>query len=444
MGNQVLNLQNLKKIIQILLEKVKFLYENFQIEGLLIVFAILANFLAIFFLKAPLFIKIVSLIINISLFFFLVDVLKKAVEKKLKAENLSQIIFNAFNITPQGLCIYDEYFTIIQVNKKFCNIVGLSPEEIVGQKVKPEMLKSAKFRTLAQIFFPSLIGQILERKTEEKIEISFVYFKEPTDTYFVIWTVPVLEKEKNVVTKLKIVEDKTAEILYQKNQNAFYDIAAHQLKTPLSEINWILETLKNPLQENEKNELLNTASKITKKITWLVETILNSVKIESGSLNLNITRFNIAEVINDILDILEPEIKINKINLIKDLKDIEIPGDRAKIFLALSNIIDNGIRYNKPEGKLEISNFQEGDFVKIIVKDTGIGIPQKEQEELFKRFFRASNVRKIGKEGFGLGLYISKKLIDLHGGKIKIESKEGIGTNVTILLPIKEELISRI
>jgi two-component system phosphate regulon sensor histidine kinase PhoR len=443
MGNQVLNLQNLKKIIQILLEKVKFLYENFQIEGLLIVFAILANFLAIFFLKAPLFIKIVSLIINISLFFFLVDVLKKAVEKKLKAENLSQIIFNAFNITPQGLCIYDEYFTIIQVNKKFCNIVGLSSEEIVGQKVKPEMLKSAKFRTLAQIFFPSLIGQILERKTEEKIEISFVYFKEPTDTYFVIWTVPVLEKEKNVVTKLKIVEDKTAEILYQKNQNAFYDIAAHQLKTPLSEINWILETLKNPLQENEKNELLNTASKITKKITWLVETILNSVKIESGSLNLNITRFNIAEVINDILDILEPEIKINKINLIKDLKDIEIPGDRAKIFLALSNIIDNGIRYNKPEGKLEISNFQEGDFVKIIVKDTGIGIPQKEQEELFKRFFRASNVRKIGKEGFGLGLYISKKLIDLHGGKIKIESKEGIGTTVTILLPIKEELIGK-
>jgi two-component system phosphate regulon sensor histidine kinase PhoR len=443
MGNQVLNLQNLKKIIQILLEKVKFLYENFQIEGLLIVFAILANFLAIFFLKAPLFIKIVSLIINISLFFFLVDVLKKAVEKKLKAENLSQIIFNAFNITPQGLCIYDEYFTIIQVNKKFCNIVGLGAEEIVGQKVKPEMLKSAKFRTLAQIFFPSLIGQILERKTEEKIEISFVYFKEPTDTYFVIWTVPVLEKEKNVVTKLKIVEDKTAEILYQKNQNAFYDIAAHQLKTPLSEINWILETLKNPLQENEKNELLNTASKITKKITWLVETILNSVKIESGSLNLNITRFNIAEVINDILDILEPEIKINKINLIKDLKDVEIPGDRAKIFLALSNIIDNGIRYNKPEGKLEISNFQEGDFVKIIVKDTGIGIPQKEQEELFKRFFRASNVRKIGKEGFGLGLYISKKLIDLHGGKIKIESKEGIGTNVTILLPIKEELIGK-
>jgi two-component system phosphate regulon sensor histidine kinase PhoR len=443
MGNQVLNLQNLKKIIQILLEKVKFLYENFQIEGLLIVFAILANFLAIFFLKAPLFIKIVSLIINISLFFFLVDVLKKAVEKKLKAENLSQIIFNAFNITPQGLCIYDEYFTIIQVNKKFCNIVGLGAEEIVGQKVKPEMLKSAKFRTLAQIFFPSLIGQILERKTEEKIEISFVYFKEPTDTYFVIWTVPVLEKEKNVVTKLKIVEDKTAEILYQKNQNAFYDIAAHQLKTPLSEINWILETLKNPLQENEKNELLNTASKITKKITWLVETILNSVKIESGSLNLNITRFNIVEVINDILDILEPEIKINKINLIKDLKDIEIPGDRAKIFLALSNIIDNGIRYNKPEGKLEISNFQEGDFVKIIVKDTGIGIPQKEQEELFKRFFRASNVRKIGKEGFGLGLYISKKLIDLHGGKIKIESKEGVGTNVTILLPIKEELIGK-
>jgi two-component system phosphate regulon sensor histidine kinase PhoR len=443
MGNQVLNLQNLKKITQILLEKVKFLYENFQIEGLLIVFAILANFLAIFFLKAPLFIKIVSLIINISLFFFLVDVLKKAVEKKLKAENLSQIIFNAFNITPQGLCIYDEYFTIIQVNKKFCNIVGLGAEEIVGQKVKPEMLKSAKFRTLAQIFFPSLIGQILERKTEEKIEISFVYFKEPTDTYFVIWTVPVLEKEKNVVTKLKIVEDKTAEILYQKNQNAFYDIAAHQLKTPLSEINWILETLKNPLQENEKNELLNTASKITKKITWLVETILNSVKIESGSLNLNITRFNIAEVINDILDILEPEIKINKINLIKDLKDVEIPGDRAKIFLALSNIIDNGIRYNKPEGKLEISNFQEGDFVKIIVKDTGIGIPQKEQEELFKRFFRASNVRKIGKEGFGLGLYISKKLIDLHGGKIKIESKEEVGTNVTILLPIKEELIGK-
>lgn len=443
MGNQIIDYKKyIKKIYLFLIDKIKFLYENFQIEGLFIFLSILANFLAIFFFKSPIFIKIIYLIINLALIYFIIDILKKAIERKTKAENLSLVIFNAFEITPQGLCIYDEYFTIIRVNRKFCKIVDLSPEEIVGQKVKPEMLKSNKFRTLAQIFFPSLVGQILERKTEGKIEISYVYFKEPSDNYFLIWTAPLLEKEKNIITKLKIVEDKTAEVLYQKNQNAFYDIAAHQLKTPLSEINWILEALKNSLNEDEKNELLNNASKITKKIIWLVDTILNSVKIESGSINLNLSKFNIAEVINEIIEILEMEIKINKINLVKNLQNIEIIGDKSKIFLALSNIIDNGIRYNKPEGKLEISLSLEGEnFIKITIKDTGIGIPKKEQEELFKRFFRGSNVRKTGKEGFGLGLYITKKIIDLHGGEIKIESQEGLGTNVIIILPIKEELI---
>lgn len=431
----------LNKALKIFLKIFDFFYKNFGVEGLGILVFIFINLISFFYFKIPSFLKILGILSNLILIFFIYDISEKNLKRRIEAQKSQNMILNVFELLPYGMIIYDEYFTVIQVNKKMCEIVGLSKEEIVGQKVKPEMLKSAKFKILAQILFPSLSGQIISRKQEGKVEITEVFFSEPTESYFTLWTLPVFE-EKKTVTKLKIVQDKTAEVLYQKNQNEFYSIAAHQLKTPLSEINWIIEALKNPLTDSEKENLIESGLRIVKKTIWLVETILNSVKLESGKIALNIEKIKINDLVEEVIDLFKKEIEINNINVIKNFKvNLEIPGDKSKLFLALANIIDNAIRYNKPSGSIEINIEQLHDYLSISVKDSGLGIPKKEQEYLFQRFFRASNVRKIGKEGFGLGLYLTKKVIDLHGGKINIESEENKGTKITITLPLQESLI---
>lgn len=433
---------DIKKIISSLKNLIKFFVHNFGLEGIALLVIIFINFISFFFFKIPWLLKFLGLISNFLLIFFLTNILRTNLTKRFESEKTQKVVLTVFDFLPQALVIYDEYLTILQVNQKFCQLTDLAKEEIVGQKVKPEMLKTVKFKTLAQIFFPSLAGQILKRKSEGSLEIADVFFAEPSETYFQIWTIPLSQDEKKVATKMKIVEDKTAQVLYQKNQNAFYDIAAHQLKTPLSELRWLLESLKGSLAETEKNEIIESSLRILTKTLWLVETILNSVKIESDRLILNVQKINLNKLIEEVIDIFRPEIKINELEVnLKFDKTFEAFGDQAKIFLVLSNLIDNAIRYNQRGGKIEIEMKLLPSYVEIAVTDTGIGIPQREQSQLFERFFRASNVRKIGKEGFGLGLYISKKIIDAHGGKIKIESQEGKGTKVSFTLPLDSSLI---
>ena len=436
-----ISFQDVQKIISKIQEIVLFFYKNFGIEGIGVLIIIFINLVSFFFFKIPAFLKILGIILNFILVSFLLDILRKNLTKRFEAEKTQNVILKVFDFLPQALVIYDEYLTILQVNQKFCKLTGLSSEEIVGQKVKPEMLKSAKFKTLAQIFFPSLAGQILQRKAEGKLEIADIYFAEPTDTYFQIWTIPLTEDK--IATKIKVVEDKTAQVLYQKNQNDFYNIAAHQLKTPLSEIRWLLESLKGSLADPEKIEMIESSLRILTKTLWLVETILNSVKIESNQLTLAVQNINLKELIENVLDVFQPEIKINQIEIETKIdENINLPADQPKIFLVLSNIVDNAIRYNRQGGKIKIeSKVLPNNYIEISISDTGIGIPQREQAQLFERFFRGSNVRKIGKEGFGLGLYLSKKIIEAHGGKIKIQSQEGQGTTVTITLPLLTELL---
>jgi signal transduction histidine kinase len=113
--------------------------------------------------------------------------------------------------------------------------------------------------------------------------------------------------------------------------------------------------------------------------------------------------------------------------------------DVEKIKLAVQNLIENAIKYTPNRGSIEVNLRANKKEVELSVKDTGVGIPEDQKSRIFTKFFRGSNVVRIDTEGSGLGLFISKNIIEAHGGRIWFDSEEGVGTTFYFTLPVKEE-----
>ena len=127
------------------------------------------------------------------------------------------------------------------------------------------------------------------------------------------------------------------------------------------------------------------------------------------------------------------------------IRDLISPiyADEERLSLAISNLIENALRYTSMGGKIDIGISLEKDYAKTVISDTGIGIPKEEQKRVFSKFFRASNAIRLETEGTGLGLFIVRNIIKRHGGEISFVSEEGKGTIFTVLLPLKRELIPK-
>jgi signal transduction histidine kinase len=226
-----------------------------------------------------------------------------------------------------------------------------------------------------------------------------------------------------------------------KMKSEFISIASHQFKTPLSQISWEVELLvsKNKEGLNGKQiELLNNIEKSNSVLKRLVNDLLDVSRIDQGRLVLLKENFDISNIIQQIVE--ENELlaraKGIKIDVKMDNFAKIIMGDHRKIGVAIGNLVSNSIKYIGKNGRIEIGTIKEGENLLAWVRDNGVGIPEEEQHNIFQKFFRSGNVAKYETDGTGLGLYISKNIIEQSGGKIWFESKEGVGTTFYLSLPL--------
>jgi signal transduction histidine kinase len=172
----------------------------------------------------------------------------------------------------------------------------------------------------------------------------------------------------------------------------------------------------------------------------LVSDLISTSKADSGNLVKEMKGYSIRDLIQQAID--EQERTISGKNItIKGMsqipKDLKIDADTTQIVQVLGNLFENAANFSPKGSKIEIGVEQGLDLVKIYVKDHGMGIPLDQQKDVFKKFFRADNVAKIV-PGSGLGLYLAKRMVENHGGKIWFESKEKLGTTFFVELPIKQ------
>ena len=223
----------------------------------------------------------------------------------------------------------------------------------------------------------------------------------------------------------------------QKVRSQFLANVSHELRTPIFNIQGYIETLLNGAV-NDKNvnvHFLEKANQNTISLSNLLNDLIDISMIESGEMRMSYRYFKINELIRQVVQENKKvaEDKNLELNFIPARDDLDVFGDKEKLKQVLVNLIHNAIKYTE-KGKVEILVEEENKHAKVIVRDTGIGIPENYLDRIFERFFRIDKARSRSLGGTGLGLAIVKHIIEAHNSKVTVTSKEGEGSEFSFLL----------
>ena len=222
----------------------------------------------------------------------------------------------------------------------------------------------------------------------------------------------------------------------------FLSVAAHQLRTPLSGVKWVLKLVLDGdlgvVSEAQKG-MLTRGYETNEKMIQLVNDLLNVSRIENGKFGYDLQKNDFTVLLKTLVENSKLVSSQRQIEVRLENKAGNIPPfffDFEKLLIAFQNLVDNAVKYTLPGGHVTIGVEYQGDYLQVKVSDTGVGVPKAELPKLFSKFFRASNVIHLQTDGSGLGLFIVKNIILRHGGQIWIDSVEGKGTSITVVIPI--------
>ena len=256
-----------------------------------------------------------------------------------------------------------------------------------------------------------------------------------------------LVKEQDTSAKLLIRRDldlrKANEILKKldRQKSDFLSVAAHQLRTPLSASKWALRMVTDgdlgPLTIDQKTVLMK-GYESNERMIKLVNELLDVDRIASGRYQYVFAPMSIIDQIDSVHIDLLPAINKRNIKIVfnKDEEVSNVLADSKKLRNVIQNLIDNAVKYTPHNGTVTISIVPEGgNMLAVSIEDTGIGIPEDQQGQIFQKFFRGTNARKLKTEGSGLGMYIAKEIVEMHKGRLWLKSEENKGSTFTFTLP---------
>lgn len=261
-----------------------------------------------------------------------------------------------------------------------------------------------------------------------------------------------LDSEKLLVEEVnknleKIVEERTKELIIAKEQaeqsdrlkTAFLANMSHEIRTPMNGILGFAQLLnETELTGEERQEYIQIIEQSGKRMLNILNEIIDISKIEAGLIKLDITETNINDQMAYIHTFFRPKVEkkgiVLSLNTPLQAHEVLLKTDREKVYAILLNLVENAIKYTN-EGSIEIGYVKFDEVLEFYVKDTGIGIPKDRQEAIFERFIQADVVDKMARQGAGLGLSITKAYIEMLGGKLWVESEEGVGSTFYFTLP---------
>lgn len=361
-------------------------------------------------------------------------------------EELDAVINNL----PDGVIIYNPDFKILLFNKAAEGIFQISKNDVLGKYVDPSLVQNPRFKILTQALFPSLapsIVQLSELNTwPQQVNITL----EDPKLELVTILHRIVNSQGKLTSFLKITKDWTREKNILKSKDEFINIAAHQLRTPLTAIRWGLENLKNLTAKDspEIKDLVLQTFQISERALKITNDLLDVSKIEEGRFGYDFEDSDFITITENVINAVLPVAKQYGVIvqfMTREKKPLTLHVDVSRITTAFLNLLDNAIKYNIKGGTVTVSieKLQNAPFIKVTIADTGVGIPPDEIKKLFQKLYRGSNVAQLEPNGSGLGLYITKNIIKRHGGDITVSSTLNRGTTFTFTLPTDPERIPR-
>lgn len=240
-----------------------------------------------------------------------------------------------------------------------------------------------------------------------------------------------LTHERSAVERLRELEQVKAD---------FVATVSHELRTPLTSMMGYVEVLEDGVVGElsaDQRAVVNRVERNGRRLLLLVEDLLLLSQIEARELRLNPTFSDVRDAVRAACEALDPLLSTRHLELVVRVPDhpAVFEGDADHVERVLLNLLSNAVKFTPDGGRVELVVSELRDDISIVVLDTGMGIPEAEQDQLFTRFFRASTANRQAIQGTGLGLSIVQAIIDAHGGEISIASTEGVGTTVTASVP---------
>jgi signal transduction histidine kinase len=225
-------------------------------------------------------------------------------------------------------------------------------------------------------------------------------------------------------------------------KDEFVSLVSHELRTPLTSIRGYLELLLeegNGLTDDQRR-FLGIVDRNSERLLGLVSDLLFLAQIEAGKLAIDVGLVDLNQIVEECVETSSPAAHAKGVELTISTEPLpKLQGDGARLAQVLDNLVSNALKFTPRGGRVEVRLKAEHDLAVLEVEDTGLGIPEDEQQQLFQRFFRSSRATENAIPGTGLGLTITKAIVERHGGRIEVESSEDVGTTVRVELPIKSE-----
>jgi len=326
---------------------------------------------------------------------------------------------------------------IVYMNSAAEKITGFSKTEALGKKAGSKELWGGMMDSgFYKIFWKTI-------KVGKKVFIGIIKNKRKNGEIYdaAVNVSPILDKHGNVQFFVGIERDVSKELAIDRAKTEFVSLASHQLRTPLSAINWYTEMLlagdAGKLTKEQKS-FLDEIYHSNQRMVSLVNSLLNVSRLELGTFMVEPEKTDIPEIVDSIIGELRPLIAKKKQAFTKKY-DKTLPImmlDKKLIRMVIQNLLTNALKYTPEKGKISLTIGKDAKKLTITVSDTGMGIPESQQSEIFKKLFRADNVREADTEGTGLGLYIVKAIVTHAGGKVWFTSVENKGTTFYVQIPL--------
>ncbi len=364
------------------------------------------------------------------------------------AHDLEKFKFALEGISDQVI-ISDSDGIVLYANEALQDITGFSPQEALGKKAGSKHLWGGN---MEKVFYEKMWHRIKIEKKTFKGELKNK--KKDGTLYQAVSSIsPIVDEMGNVVFFVAIERDVTKERQIDQAKTEFVSLASHQLRTPLSSINWYTEMLLSGdagKLNAEQTDYLKEVYQGSHRMVDLVNSLLNISRLELGTFEVNPVPTEIKEVSQDVIQELQPMIQERRITVKEDYShDLgKVNVDKRLIRIIFQNLLSNAVKYTPEKGVVEVgiklrkTGEEMGDIMAfedvlyIYVRDNGYGIPKGQQEKIFTKLFRADNARERETEGTGLGLYILQSIVKQAGGKVWFSSVENEGTIFHVLFPL--------
>jgi PAS domain S-box-containing protein len=322
-----------------------------------------------------------------------------------------------------GIVAVDREGMVVLWNEAAAKITGVAAADALGRP--PVDVLQRTLESDADVPVGDRLVSIMRGREEVWLSVTEAVMRDPAGA---------------VAGRIFAFRDISSDRLVEQMKSDFVSTVSHELRTPLTSIYGFAETLLRQdvmFGESERQTFLGYIASESQRLTGIVDALLNVARLDTGDLQVNLAPTDVRRVVDEVVQSVQ-DATVEGQQLVVDLppEPLAANADRDKLRQVFSILLDNALKYSRNGGTVTVGVEQKDDRVEVSVADEGIGIPQAEQEQIFRKFYRGADAdQRVGSGGSGLGLFIARGLVTAMGGRIWVESREGEGSTFAFELP---------